>query len=221
MRIKDLPNDSKPRERFLKYGSKALSDAELLAIILRTGTKGQNVLELANYLIKRYGLDSLFDCSIDELRKIKGIGGAKAINLLSIAELAKRYSSYKFPVNKIKYAKDVFNLFHERLKNEKQENFIVLHLNKKNSVIKEEFITKGTLDSSLIDQRETFKLAIRNSASRIILVHNHPSGDPSPSPEDLEVTEKLVESGELLGISVLDHVIVGRESYWSWKESNS
>lgn len=220
MKIKDLPNDSKPRERFLKYGPEALSDAELFAIILRVGNKDENVLEVANKLIAEYGIDKLFDCSIKELRKIKGVGQTKAIELLTIAELAKRYSSFKKEIKHISSAKDVFELYHERLKDEKQENFYVLMLNNKNYVIKEELISKGVLDSAIIHSREVFKPAIKNSSARIILVHNHPSGDPKPSEEDIKLTEKLVEAGELLGITILDHIIIGDEKYWSWKEKS-
>lgn len=221
MKIKEMPNDSKPRERFLKYGPEALSDAELFAIILRTGNKDENVLEVANKLIVEYGLDKLFDCSIKELRKIKGVGQTKAIELLTIAELAKRYSSFKKEIKHISSAKDVFELYHERLKDEKQENFYVLMLNNKNHIIKEELISKGVLDSAIIHPREVFKPAIKNSSARIILVHNHPSGDPNPSEEDVKLTEKLVEAGELLQIKILDHIIISRDNYWSWKENSN
>jgi len=218
MKIKDLPEDSKPRERFLKYGPEAMSDAELFAIILRTGSKGENVLEVANRILAEYGMGKLFDCSIKELRKIRGIGQTKAIELLTIAELAKRYNNFKREIKHIKSAEDVFDLFHQRLKDEKQENFIVLMLNSKNQIIDEQLISKGILDASIIDPREVFKPAIKNSSSRIILIHNHPSGNPEPSKEDRETTGKLIVAGELLGIKVLDHVIIGIDSYWSWKE---
>ena len=218
MKIKDLPDDSKPRERFLKYGPEALSDAELFAIILRTGHKSENVLEVANRLIAEYGIDKLFDCSIKELRKIRSIGQTKAIELLTIAELAKRYNNFKREIKHISSAKDVFNYFHDRLKDEKQEHFYVLMLDTKNNIISEQLISKGILDASIIHPREVFKPAIKNSASKIILVHNHPSGDPNPSSEDLEITEKLINAGEEIGISVLDNIIIGKDNYWSWKE---
>ena len=220
MKIRDLPDDSKPRERFLKYGPEAMSDAELFAIILRTGTKNENVLEVANKIIAEHRIDRLFDCSIKELRKIKGIGQIKAIELLTIAELAKRYNNFKREIKHIKSAKDVFDLFHERLKDEKQENFIVLMLNSKNYIIGEHLVSKGILDASIVHPREIFKPAIKNSCSKIILVHNHPSGDSKPSEEDEETTEKLIEAGALLGIKVLDHIIIGTDNYWSWKEKS-
>ena len=219
MKIADFPKEGRPRERFLKLGAGVLSDAELLAIILRTGRKGENVVDMSNRIISEHGLDKMFDCSLKELQGIKGIGPGKAMQLLAISEINKRVSLAKNPINKITCAKDVFELFHQRLKDEKQENFIVLMLNTKNHVIQQEHLTKGILDASIIDQREVFKSAIRNSSAKIILIHNHPSGDPSPSEEDKDVTMRLIEAGELLGIKVLDHVIVGRDGWWSWKES--
>ena len=218
MKIKEMPNDSRPRERFLKLGPQSLSDAELFAILLRTGSKGENVIDMSNRLINEYGLDKLLNCSLIELEKIKGIGPAKAMQILTIAELQKRINQSKKPRTFISSAKAVYDLLNERLMDEKQENFIVILLNNRNYLIKEELITKGILDASIIDSREVFKSAIRNSASRIILVHNHPSGDPTPSKEDEEVTNNLVEAGDLLGIKVLDHVIIGKDKFWSWKE---
>jgi len=215
MKIKDLPKQNRPRERFLKHGPEALSDSELFAIILRTGSPNENVVDMSNRLIAEYGLNNLFECSLKELQKIKGIGPSKAMQVLSIAELGKRYSQSKNQIKHIKSAKDVFNLFHEKLKEEKQENFFILMLNNKNYVIGEEFITRGTLDLSIAHPREIFKPAIKNSASKIILIHNHPSGDPFPSGQDLGITNKLKEVGEMLDIALIDHVIIGRESGWS------
>ncbi len=218
MKIKELPDSSKPRERFISKGANALSDAELLALILRTGTKGENVIEMSNRLLSDYSLNGLFDCSLNELNKIRGVGKNKAIELLALREISKRYNQAKNPITKITDSKDVFNYFHERLRDEKQENFIVLILDTKNKVIKDELVTKGVLDAAIVHPREIFKPAIRNSASKIILIHNHPSGDPTPSSEDLEITEKIVRLGEELDIKVLDHVIIGRGEHWSWQE---
>lgn len=216
MKIKDLPEQNRPRERFLKQGPEALSDAELFAILLRTGTIQENVIDMSNRLIAEYGLDKLFECSLKELEKIKGIGPSKAMQILAMAELGKRYKQSKNIIKHIKSAEDVFNHFHERLKDKKEEHFYILMLGKKNHVIGEEFISKGILDASIIHQREIFKPAIRNSCSKIILVHNHPSGDPTPSEEDLELTGKLIEAGRLLGIYVADHVIIVNGKFWSW-----
>lgn len=228
MKILDFPKEGRPRERFLKLGPGALSDAELFAILLRTGSRGkknekgelmpgENVIEMSNRLIKEYGLDKLLECSLKELQEIKGIGPAKAMQILTIAELQKRINQSKRPVRKISCAEDVFNYFHERLKDEKQEHFYVLMLDTKNNIIGEHLVSKGILDASIVHPREVFKPAIKNSASKIILVHNHPSGDPSPSFEDKELTERLIKSGEEIGIKVLDHVVIGGDSYKNYK----
>ena len=215
MKILDIPKQNRPRERFLKLGPEALSDAELFAIILRTGTKGENVIDMSNRLINEYGLDKLFDCSLKELQEIKGIGPSKAMQILTIAELQKRINQSKTPITKISCAEDVFKLMHEDLKDKKEEHFYVLMLNNQNNIIAKQEVSKGILDANIIHPREVFKPAIKNSASKIILVHNHPSGNPEPSREDLNITEKLSNAGEELGIKVLDHVIVGGERFWS------
>ncbi len=219
MKIKDIPKEGRPRERFLKLGPEALSDAELFAILLRTGSKGENVVDMSNRLIAEYGLDRLFECSLTELEKIKGIGPTKAMQILTMAELQKRANKSKNPVKKISCAQDVFNLMHDELKDKKEENFYVLMLSTKNNLIgKPVLISKGILDASIVHPREVFKPAIKNSASKIILVHNHPSGDPSPSTEDLDITEKLMRVGEEMDIKVLDHLIVGRDNFWNWTD---
>lgn len=242
MKIKEMSEELKPRERFLKSGPEVLSEAELLAIILRTGTIKENVVEMSSRIISEFGLDNLFDCSLKELQEIKGIGPSKAMQILAIAELVKRQSHIKNKIKKITQAKDVYDYFKDKLQNQKQENFYILLLNTKNHIIKEEFITRGILDSAIIHPREIFRPAIKNSASKIILIHNHPSGDPTPSEEDLEITKELIEVGDKIGIKVLDHVIVGKENeseseknrvkedretrvdcaenrkYWSWVE---
>ena len=222
MKIKDIPKDGRPRERFLKYGPETLSNAELFAIFLRTGTVGENVTDMSNRLIAEYGLDKLFECSLKELQKIKGIGPSKAMQILAMSELGKRFNQIKQSNNKnqkkISCAEDVFNYFHERLKDKKEEHFYILMLNTQNYIIGEQLISKGILDASIVHPREIFKPAIKNSASKIILVHNHPSGDPSPSGEDDEIINKLMKNGEELGIKVVDSVIVGRSNYCSWKD---
>lgn len=221
MKIKDMPGSSRPREKFLKLGPHSLSEAELMAIILRTGTKNENVVDMSNRLIKEYSLEKLFDCSLRELQEIKGIGPSKAMQILAISELGKRYNNSKSPIKKITSAKDVYNNFKEKLQNEKQEHFYVLILNNANNIVKEELISKGIIDSAILHPREVFKPAIKNSASKIILVHNHPSGNPNPSPEDIEITKQLIEAGDMLNIKVLDHVIIGdkENGFWSWLEN--
>ncbi|MEK6886183.1 MAG: DNA repair protein RadC, partial [Nanoarchaeota archaeon] len=219
MRILDIPKENRPRERFLKQGPEVLSDSELFAILLRTGTRetknkegkitpGENAIDMSNRLISEYGLDKLLECSLKELQKIRGIGPSKAMQILTIAELQKRINQSKIPLKKITCAKDVFDYFHERLKDEKQENFYILMLSTNNNIIGENLISKGILDASIIHPREVFKPAIKNSASKIILVHNHPSGNPSPSSEDLDITKRLMKAGENIDVKILDHVIV-------------
>jgi DNA repair protein RadC len=218
MKILEMEKNSRPRERLENFGVESLSDAELLSIILRTGTKFENVIDMSNRLIALYGIDELFNCTINELQKIKGIGKGKAMQLLAVSEIGKRVRLKEKRKQKISSAKDAFNLFEEKLKSEKQEHFYIILLNTKNNVISIQKVSLGILDASIIHPREIFKPAIRNSASRIILIHNHPSGDPTPSEEDIEITKKLKESGELIGIEVLDHVIIGDGTYWSWVE---
>ena len=221
MKIKDMPKQNRPRERFVEKGAEALSDSELMAIILRTGTKGENVVDMSNRLISEYGLDKLFECSLTELQEVKGIGPSKAMQLLSMAELGKRYALSKQPIKRITQAKDVFDLFHERLKNEKQEHFYVILLSTKNHIIGEHLVSKGVLDAAILEPREVFRPAIKAAASRIILVHNHPSGDPTPSDEDVDVTRKLIDAGKMINIAVLDHVIVGNGKWWGWTEHHA
>lgn len=220
MKIRELPKSSRPRERFLKFGPESLSDAELLALILRTGIHNENVIEMSNRLISKFTLGKLFDSTIIELKKIKGIGEGKAIQILTIAELTKRCNQVKKSKTKISSAKDVFDILNDELKEKTKENFYIILLNTKNLILKIEKISIGILDATIIHPREIFKPAIKNSASRIVLVHNHPSGDPLPSEEDLNITQKLMKVGELIGIEVIDHVIIGNENYWSYLESN-
>ena len=217
MKIKDLPTDSRPREKFLKHGPEFLTDSELLAIILRTGTQKENIIEISNRLINEHGLNELFDCSLKELQNIKGIGPAKAMQLLTINEISKRKIQSLTPTKKITCAEDVFNHFHQKLKDKKEEHFYILMLNTQNIIIDDHLISKGILDASIIHPREVFRPAIRNACSKIILVHNHPSGDPEPSAEDLELSKKLGKMGEEIGIKVLDSVIIGEEEFWNWK----
>jgi DNA repair protein RadC len=218
MKIKEIPEQNRPRERMIKHGPETLSDSELMAIILRTGTINENVIDMSNRLISEHGLNNIFSCSLNELQQIKGIGKAKACQILAISELNKRNNQSKNPIKRISKAEDVFSLFHDRLKDEKQEHFYILMLNTKNHIIAEHKISTGILDASIVHPREVFKPAIKNSASKIILIHNHPSGDPSPSSEDIDITNKLKSFGDELGIKVLDHVIIGNGKWWNWAE---
>src|SRR3989344_3039302 len=219
MNINSLHFSSKPSYKLIRNGANALDTAELLAILLGRGTKGENVLELSNRLLKNYNLHGLEGLSYRQLQKICG-DHIKPLQILSFVELSKRYNKlinggYK---QKITSAEDVFNRFKDRLGQEKQEHFIVLYLDSKHQILKEETISIGTLDASLVHPREVFKRAIQESAYGIILVHNHPSGDPEPSEEDKEITRRLFDVGEVVAIKVLDHIIIGKESHFSFKE---
>ncbi len=218
MRIKDISKENRPRERFLKSGAAALSDAELLAIILQNGSKKENVVDMSNRLISKHGINKLSDLSLNELQEIDGIGPAKAMQIKSLFEFNKRHNLSKESGKPIKSARDVFHYASQRILDNKKEQFIILLLDMKNRVIKDETISIGTLNASVIHPREIFKSAIKESANSIILVHNHPSGEPEPSQEDTELTEKLFDAGDLLNIKVLDHVIIGKEKYYSFKE---
>lgn len=218
MRIKDISKENRPRERLEKNGVHVLSDAELLAIIFKTGNKEENAIVMSDRLITKYGLGKLNELSLKELQEIKGIGPAKSMQIKALFEFNKRHSLAKRDGEPIKSARDVFEYASQRLITNQQENFMILLLDSKNRIVKDEVISIGTLNASIIHPREVFKSAIRENANSIILVHNHPSGDPEPSAEDEQITEKLFEAGELLNIKVLDHVIVGKDKFWSFKE---
>ena len=218
MRIKDISKENRPRERLEKNGVHVLSDAELLAIIFKTGNKEENAIAMSDRLITKYGLGKLNELSLKELQEIKGIGPAKSMQIKALFEFNKRYSLAKRDGEPIKSARDVFEYASQRLITNQQETFMILLLDSKNRIVKDEIISIGTLNASIIHPREVFKSAIRESANSIILVHNHPSGDPKPSVEDEQITKKLFEAGELLNIKILDHVIVGKDKFWSFKE---
>jgi DNA repair protein RadC len=217
-RIKDISQDERPREKLERYGPDSLSNDELLALILRTGHQKENAIEMSNRLINEYGLDKLSDLALNELQEIKGIGFAKACQIIALFEFNKRHAISKRDDKPIKCAKDVYEYAQPLLSGKDKEHFMILHLDSKSRVIKDEIISIGTLNASLVHPREVFKSAIKESANAIVLVHNHPSGDYTPSQEDKEITERLFEAGEVLNIKVLDHVIIGKEGYWSWNE---
>ena len=211
MKIKEIAKEQRPRER-LKAGN-VLNDAELLALLLGSGTKGESAIDMGNRLLSENGLDKLNSLSIQELMKIKGIGLAKASKLIAAFELSKRVSSGKICEKIVKNPSDIASHYIEKLKDLKKEHFIAVFLDSKNKIIKDEIISIGTLNSSLVHPREVFKEAIKCSANSVILVHNHPSGSVEPSDEDYRVNKVLVETGNLVGIKVLDHLVVGDEKW--------
>ena len=220
--IKDLPVLERPRERFLKYGSSNLSNEELLSIVLKNGTKSSSVKELSNNILKELNdITNLKDMTINSLKRIKGIGEVKAITLMASIELGKRVYENK----KDKYIKlDSSNSIYEFIKNDlvykKQEFFYCLYLDTKKFLIEKKLLFIGTLNNASVHPREIFKYAYLLSADSIICIHNHPSGDTLPSKEDILLTNKLVEIGKILGISVIDHIIVGNNNYYSFYDNN-
>ncbi len=214
--IKEMPRNERPREKLMDGGAKNLNDHELLAIVLRTGTKEMPVLDLAKSLLyEQGGLKKITEMSVDELAKIKGIGIVKAIVLVAAIELGRRTLSTWSDEIVITSPKDVFDLLHHELGDLKQEVLIALYLDIKAHLIQKKEIYVGGLNQSLIHPREIFKYAVKCSAYQIILVHNHPSGDPEPSSHDIEITKKLVEAGNLMQIPLIDHVIVTKSKWIS------
>lgn len=222
MKLKELPNSEKPRERLMKLGAKSLSDAELIAIIFRTGTKSKNVKDLAENLLTNYGgVKNLRNLSINKAKEIKGIGEVKIVTLLASLELGRRvYENVEINNSiKIKNSVDVFTYFSGLINEEKQENFLAIYLDNKSKYITHKIVFKGTINQSVVHPREVFKIAFLESASSIIIMHNHPSGDITPSKADDEVTSNFAKIGQIMGIKLMDHLIVSKENYYSYIES--
>ncbi len=213
--IAELPAHERPRERLIEKGAQALSDAELLAILLRTGARGRSVLDIARDLLAvfHHDLEALARASVAELCKVRGIGSAKAVEVCAAFALARRMAgSVPEDRTRISAPEDVADLMREALRGRPQEEFHVLYLDTKNGVLGTDCITVGLLDRSQVHPREVFRNAVQKSCSRIVLVHNHPSGDPTPSPEDIACTRELVKAGHVVGIEVIDHVVIGRRT---------
>ncbi|MCI8394009.1 MAG: DNA repair protein RadC [Bacilli bacterium] len=219
--MKELPLQERPREKFKENGVESLSDVDLLAILLRTGTKDISVRDLAmKILIELESLENLSNTSLEKLSKIHGIGEVKAITLLSALELGKRANTFIITKKKrIKTVEDILNIFQSRLEKMTQEHFIAVFLNSKNEVIQFRTIFIGSANRSIVHPRDIFKEAIKYSAVKIIVLHNHPSGDPTPSKEDAIFTNRLLKSGELLQIPLIDHIIIGAQNYYSFYDS--
>lgn len=219
--LREVPTYDRPREKALEFGIKSLSNVELLAIILRTGSKDDDVITTAKKVLYSINdLSLLREISIEELKKIKGIGNTKAITLLASIELGLRIIESKRRFKIYENAEQVFNYYKPLLRNLGQEHLYAVYLNTKGMVISEQLITKGTISASLIDGRDILKLALKFSATAIILIHNHPSGDPTPSISDVTSTKKIIQQAKIMDIMIIDHIIIG-ESYFSMKKNSS
>lgn len=216
LKMKELPVQERPYEKLEKYGEKVLSNAELLAIIIKTGTKEENSIEIANrILLMSESLKGLLELSIEDLMNIKGIGKVKAIQLKALCELAQRMSKHQNSDIQIKYPKDVANLFMDEYKFEKRETLKLIILNNKNYIIKVIDIAKGVVNQIIVDIKEILKEVIKLQANKMIIVHNHPSGDATPSKKDIEFTKRLIKASKIMDIKLLDHIIIGYDKYES------
>ena len=218
MKIKDLPKSDRPREKLVAKGAENLKDSELLAILLRTGKAGKNVIEIASQILTKHSKKRLLQMTYEDLVKIGGIDSAKATTLLAAFELEKRaleVNDTNLPT--IITPKDVVAQLTD-LRHNKKEHFIALYLNARNQLVHKETISMGTLNANLVHPREVFDPPLKHSAAGIMVAHNHPSGDPKPSEDDLEITKRLAEAGKMMGIELLDHVIIAANSHFSFKE---
>lgn len=220
IRMKDVPREERPRERLRRHGAECLANKELLAILLRTGNQRESALTLAEKLLARFGsLANIASASFEELVAVNGIGPAKAADILAAFELAKRLAESRMEFQGVVNSPaDAAQLVLRELSLADKEHFMIIMLNTKNRVIAKKTVSIGHLQASLVHPREMFKEAIKRSSAALILVHNHPSGDLTPSREDITTTERLREAGAVLGIDVLDHIIVGDNRYFSFRE---
>ena len=214
--IKNIPKIDRPREKLIQYGPEKLSNSELLALLLRSGNKDVNAIELAGKILKKFGAKKLPNLTFKDLKKITGLGPAKTCEIIACFELGKRLLKDK-KAQIFLTPKEIWEELKD-LKNHKKEHFVIFYLDSRNQEIKRETISIGSLNANLVHPREVFEPAIRNLAAQIILAHNHPSGDPEPSEDDLEITKRLVESGKILGIEVIDHIIIAKNDFFSFKE---
>lgn len=220
VRMRDVPKEERPRERLIKYGENHLSNQELLAILIGSGTRRESVMDLSNRVLVHFeGLKLLSEATIEQLTSIKGIGKAKGIAILAAIELGKRIRQYKPEESyTVRSPEDGADYIMEEMRNLNQEHLVVLFLNTKNQIIHRQTIFIGSLNASIVHPREIFREALKRSAASIICAHNHPSGDPTPSQEDIHVTRRLAEAGKIMGIELLDHLVIGNNSFVSLKE---
>jgi len=219
MKLKSLPKIERPREKLISNGTQNLKDDELLAILLRTGREGKNVLEVAKQILRKYSKKRLFKMKYEDLSKIKGIGPAKACIILASQELVKR--ALKIQDSGLPIVQSINDVILQvgYIREKTREHFVAIYLNARNELLFRKHIFIGTLNASLVHPREIFSEALRHNAASVILVHNHPSGDPEPSEDDLEITKRISEAGKIMGIDVLDHVIITKNKIFSFKEN--
>ena len=222
--VRDLPEEERPREKLIRRGAAALSDTELLAILLRTGTSSVSVLHLAEEVLAKYrdkGIVAMMNISPQEIASIHGIGLAKAAAIVAAVEMGRRLSTRAAQqTEKIDGPEDVARYVAPMLRYEQKEHFLVMMLDVRNRILAMSTISVGGLTSSIAHPREVFREAIRHSAAALVLVHNHPSGDPSPSRADIELTRQMMKAGEIMGIPVLDHIVLANDEFVSIKEAN-
>ena len=220
--IKEWPEADRPREKLLARGASALSETELLAIILRNGdaASGKSAIDHARLLLQQFGgLKGIDEAAASELYAIKGIGPAKAAQVKACLEIGKRIAGEKWEIGEpLQSAADVFHHFRETLGRDKHESFHVVLLDNKNRKMRDVKVSEGSLTASLVHPREVYNPVIRESAAGVIFVHNHPSGDPTPSAEDIDITKRLKDVGEVMGVRVLDHVVIGHDRYFSFND---
>lgn len=223
MTMKDLPDSDKPYEKLEHFGATMLSDAELLAIVLRTGSKKERAVELAQRILSADeltpGLVGLTSLSLKDLQQIKGIGKVKSVQIKAILELSKRIAKNE-ALSKVKITSpsSVAAVYMEEMRYLKQENFKLIFLDTKNQIISDKILTIGSVNASIVNPRDVFVEALNHEAVNIIMIHNHPSGDPTPSMEDINITKRLISCGNIIGVNVLDHIIIGDGRYISLKE---
>lgn len=218
--VREIPMSDRPRERLSKYGVKALANYELLAIILATGTRNESVIDLSKkILIKFEKLERLNEITISELMKIKGIGKAKAISIIAAIEFGKRVNYPSSENIKITKAQDAYLYLKDSLQHENQENLVCIFLNNNSEVISTKIITVGTITNTIFNPKDILKWALKYSAVAIVLAHNHPSGNVNPSKEDIVVTKRLVKAADLVDIVIVDHIIIGKNQYFSFLEN--
>jgi len=218
--VKEWPADERPRERLIAHGPASLSDAQLLAILIRNGKAGRTAVDLGRELLERFGsLAGIEQAGIKEMCGVAGVGPAKAAEIKAAIELGRRYQRPSLAGASFCSSQDVVDYYRPRMKDAKKEMFRCALLDTKNKIIREEIVSIGSLTASIVHPRDTFKAAIRESAAAIVFIHNHPSGDIKPSQEDILLTKRLVQAGDVLGIQVLDHIIIGDGNHFSFRDN--